>query len=92
MLFTGLAVSNDGITWQRGEQAVASVDDTQQGGNVGQVLAPNQDWWWHDTRLVSVSDVQVSVTISVFDHRHASLGTCEHGRVCRLTDSMRRVY
>ena len=26
--------------------------------DVGRVLAPNADWWWHDTRHMAVSDVQ----------------------------------
>lgn len=54
----GVATSSDGVNWRRGTDAVAGRQGDSQ--EVGLVLGPNADnWWWHDTCHLSVSDVQV---------------------------------
>jgi len=52
-------MSTDGVRWLRGSGQVTGDQGPSQERDVGQVLGPNEDWWWHDTRQVSVSDVQV---------------------------------
>ena len=55
----GVAVSDDGIGWRRGQGSVAGARGADKDADVGRVLEPNQDeWWWLDTRHLSVSDVQ----------------------------------
>ena len=54
----GVATSSDGVNWRRGADAVAGRPGDS--AEVGRVLGPNADnWWWHDTCHLSVSDVQV---------------------------------
>ncbi len=55
----GLAVSADGACWARGGGDVAGARGAGRAADVGRVLAPNADWWWHDTRHLHVSDVQI---------------------------------
>ena len=57
----GLATSSDGVRWHReSSQPSDQPSVSQASGEAGKVLGPNADWWWHDTRHVSVSDVQVA--------------------------------
>ncbi len=59
LTWPGVAVSDDGISWRRGQGAVAGARGADKDADVGRVLEPNQDeWWWLDTRHLSVSDVQ----------------------------------
>jgi hypothetical protein len=55
----GVAVSGDGINWQRGYQRITGERGPAQGPDVGEVLWPNPDWWWHDTCHLTLGDVQV---------------------------------
>eukprot|EP00887_Chlorella_sp_A99_P007636 scaffold20.g7636.t1 len=56
----GVAVSPDGIHWQRGAGAVAGARGTAKAADVGRVLAPDADsWWWHDTCHLHATDVQL---------------------------------
>lgn len=55
----GLAVSTDGVNWSRGRGAVEGARGAARAADVGRVLAPNEDWWWHDTCHMHVSDVQI---------------------------------
>lgn len=55
----GVATSQDGLRWARGAGDVAGARGAEKDADVGRVLAPNADWWWHDTRHLAVSDVQV---------------------------------
>lgn len=56
----GVAVSPDGVHWQRGDGAVAGARGAAKAGDVGRVLAPNADAWWaHDTCHLHASDVQL---------------------------------
>lgn len=57
-MHAGVAVSQDGIHWERGSQNSASIRPQNE---AGKVLGPNEDWWWHDTRHTSVGDVQVNL-------------------------------
>ena len=59
-LQVGLATSSDGVRWLRGGGDIQGQQGALQEEDVGRVLGPNPDWWWHDTRGASVSDVQVS--------------------------------
>lgn len=53
-------MSGDGITWRRDEGRAIRPGESAPALAPGVALAPNQDnWWWHDTMAVSVSDVQV---------------------------------
>ncbi len=57
----GLAVSSDGIAWQREEGKISRPGDSAPALPPGVALGPNEDnWWWHDTMALSVGDVQVS--------------------------------
>nr|CAD1826460.1 unnamed protein product [Ananas comosus var. bracteatus] len=49
----GIAVSNNGVHWERGSGDVASGDD------VGRVMGPSTDWWAFDTERVRPSDVLI---------------------------------
>jgi hypothetical protein len=60
-----VAVSSDGITWQRGGARVEGDRGPQRSQDVGRVLEPNADWWAHDTCHLSVSDVQILSSSSV---------------------------
>lgn len=52
-----MAVSSDGVTWQRGSGPVAGTRDKD---DVGACLDANADnWWTLDTCAVAVSDVQL---------------------------------
>ncbi|KAJ9534567.1 hypothetical protein QJQ45_022078 [Haematococcus lacustris] len=62
---TGIAVSKDGIAWQRGGQAVAGERGALAQADVGACLTPNGDWWTFDTCHLAVSDVQVLSNSSV---------------------------
>ncbi len=73
----GVTVSSNGIDWQRGHGSTEGARGQAKEADVGRVLAPNQeDWWWLDTRHLSVSDVQVCRSSSMQDcnaaHAHAS--------------------
>ena len=61
----GVAVSSDGITWQRGSGVVEGARGAQRALDVGKVLAPNGDWWWFDTCHLGVGDVQILSSNSV---------------------------
>ncbi len=55
-----MASSRDGIEWTRGHGEIEGARGAAKEGDVGRVLAPNaEDWWWLDTRHMTVSDVQV---------------------------------
>jgi hypothetical protein len=56
---SGVAVSRDGLVWQRGRGAVAGERGAGAAQDVGAALRPNTDWWWMDTCHLSISDVQV---------------------------------
>ncbi|CAL9168776.1 uncharacterized protein LOC103996730 [Musa acuminata AAA Group] len=49
----GVAVSGNGIHWERGSGPVTTSDD------VGQVMRRSSDWWAFDTASVSPSDVLI---------------------------------
>ncbi|WPT17716.1 hypothetical protein PSENEW3_00005718 [Picochlorum sp. SENEW3] len=55
----GLAVSSDGLQWERGHGPISGARGESRSKDVGKVLQPNEDWWTHDTCHVSVSDVQI---------------------------------
>ncbi|KAK9901696.1 hypothetical protein WJX75_008691 [Coccomyxa subellipsoidea] len=56
----GVASSSNGIDWTRGHGGIEGARGAAKEGDVGRVLAPNEeDWWWLDTRHMTVSDVQV---------------------------------
>ena len=62
----GVAVSTDGVTWQRSSGPVAGTRDKD---DVGKCLDANaDDWWTLDTSAVAVSDVQL------FSSDHAGAG------------------
>lgn len=61
----GVAVSSDGVNWSRGRGEVEGARGEARASDVGRVLAPNGDWWWHDTCHVHVSDVQILSNSSV---------------------------
>ena len=66
--------------WERGHGDIEGARGAAKDKDVGRVLAPNEeDWWWLDTRHVTVSDVQVSV------HCISHVTSCMHflhGSVC----------
>ena len=55
----GVAISDDGVTWSRGRGAIEGARGEGRAADVGKVLSPNKDWWWHDTLHMHVSDVQI---------------------------------
>lgn len=55
---SGVATSRDGLRWERGSSDIAGARGAAKDADVGRVMAPNADWWWHDTRHMAVSDVQ----------------------------------
>ena len=61
----GVAVSSDGITWQRGSGVIEGARGPQRALDVGKVLAPNGDWWWFDTCHLGVGDVQILSSNSI---------------------------
>ena len=58
-LFAGVAVSTDGISWQRGSGLIEGARGAAKEEDVGAVLRPNGDWWTCDTAGLAVADVQV---------------------------------
>eukprot|EP00884_Botryococcus_braunii_P011639 jgi/Botrbrau1/20476/Bobra.145_2s0036.1 len=61
----GIAVSSDGINWQRGYRRITGERGPARGPDVGEVLWPNPDWWWHDTCHLTLGDVQIFSNASV---------------------------
>lgn len=61
----GIAVSSDGVTWSRGIGPIAGARGEERSKDVGRALTPNEDWWWHDTCHIHVSDVQILSNSSV---------------------------
>lgn len=61
----GIAVSSDGVTWSRGSGPIAGARGEARSRDVGRTLTPNEDWWWHDTCHIHVSDVQILSNNSV---------------------------
>lgn len=59
----GVTVSSDGINWSRGTGMVQGSRGIEARSDVGMFLEPNQDWWTFDTCHISVSDVQVGLTV-----------------------------
>ncbi|CAL8468150.1 g7689 [Coccomyxa elongata] len=56
----GVAASSNGMDWERGHSDIEGARGAAKERDVGRVLAPNEeDWWWLDTRHMTVSDVQV---------------------------------
>jgi hypothetical protein len=55
----GVAISSDGVTWSRGSAAIVGARGEGCAADVGKVLSPNTDWWWHDTCHLHISDVQI---------------------------------
>lgn len=55
----GLAVSKDGLTWERGHGAISGARGEGRAMDVGKIIEPNEDWWGHDTCHVAASDVQI---------------------------------
>jgi predicted GH43/DUF377 family glycosyl hydrolase len=61
----GLAISEDGLNWSRGEDNIEGARGARKSSDVGRILTPNPDWWTHDTAHLSVSDVQLLSTGAV---------------------------
>lgn len=61
----GVAVSSDGVHWSRGDGNIVGARGEARASDVGRVLSPNSDWWWHDTCHMHVSDVQILSNSSV---------------------------
>lgn len=61
----GVAVSSDGVNWSRGNGNIEGARGELRSADVGRILAPNEDWWWHDTCHMHVSDVQILSNSSV---------------------------
>ena len=62
--YVGVAVSSNGLDWQRGHGSIEGARGEAKAQDVGRVLEPNgEDWWWLDTRHMAVSDVQVGCRI-----------------------------
>jgi len=61
----GVAISNDGITWQRGAASVAGEKGELADQDVGSTIVPNKDWWTFDTCHLAPGDVQVLSSGSV---------------------------
>jgi hypothetical protein len=58
-MIAGVAISSNGIDWKRGYGSIEGARGEAKAQDVGRVLEPNQDdWWWLDTRHLTVSDVQ----------------------------------
>ena len=60
----GVAVSSDGVHWQRGAERIAGARGADKAADVGKVLEPNKDWWWHDTCHLHAADVQLLANAS----------------------------
>ena len=72
MPVTGVAISSNGLDWQRGHGSIEGARGEAKAADVGRVLEPNEeDWWWLDTRHMAVSDVQVSTSLV---HKHCRKG------------------
>ncbi|KAG2439414.1 hypothetical protein HXX76_004771 [Chlamydomonas incerta] len=61
----GVAISRDGITWQRGFDAIEGSRGADADADVGSVMQPNKDWWTFDTCHLAPGDVQVLSNSSV---------------------------
>eukprot|EP00890_Picochlorum_soloecismus_P003473 jgi/Picsp_1/4126/NSC_01635-R1_transcriptional regulator-like protein len=61
----GVAVSSDGLSWERGTGPIAGARGEDRSRDVGKIMEPNEDWWTHDTCHLSVSDVQILSSDSV---------------------------
>lgn len=55
----GVAISMDGVNWQRSAERVSGIRGADAATDSGEVLEPNKDWWTFDTCHMEVSDVQV---------------------------------
>ena len=55
-----MAISVDGISWQRSTTNVSGDKGAGADSDVGAIMEPNKDWWTLDTCHMSVSDVQAS--------------------------------
>ena len=69
----GVATSRDGLRWERGAGDIAGARGAAKDADVGRVLAPNADWWWHDTRHMAVSDVQARLHARLVPYLPAAL-------------------
>ncbi|CAO2828754.1 unnamed protein product [Amaranthus hypochondriacus] len=56
---TGLAVSSNGVHWERGEQAADSSSGT------GVVMNCSEDWWGFDTKSIQPSEIMVMASNKV---------------------------
>ncbi|KAG2445313.1 hypothetical protein HYH02_008779 [Chlamydomonas schloesseri] len=61
----GVAISRDGITWQRGFDTIEGSRGADAASDVGSVMHPNKDWWTFDTCHLAPGDVQVLSNSSV---------------------------
>lgn len=61
----GVAISSDGIHWQRGYDAIEGSRGADAASDVGRTIAPNGDWWTFDTCHLAPGDVQVLSNSSV---------------------------
>ena len=61
------------MNWLRGEADIIGQQGPAQVQDVGKCLGPNKDWWWHDTRHVSVSDVQARLSMYAEYRGHCTL-------------------
>ena len=68
-----MATSRDGLRWERGAGDIAGARGAAKDADVGRVLAPNADWWWHDTRHMAVSDVQARLHARPVPHLSAAV-------------------
>lgn len=59
MAHAGVAISRDGITWQRGFDTIEGSRGADAAADVGSVMHPNKDWWTFDTCHLAPGDVQV---------------------------------
>lgn len=66
------------MDWERGHSDIEGARGAAKERDVGRVLAPNEeDWWWLDTRHMTVSDVQVST--HCFPHVTTCATPCTQG-------------
>ncbi len=68
----GVAISSNGLDWQRGHGSIEGARGEAKAQDIGRVLEPNaEDWWWLDTRHMAVSDVQVTLFYFYALYQHA---------------------